>query len=416
MQLESTRTRNLHKGPSSSKEFNSKVTSIQKDIASLFDVLNSNEMKIETNMDIVLREHHFFQKKLYELEMKVKELQDRYNLEGYKANEMRVLRSFYDTKRIKLNASMQQAYIDSNYGIATTFPTNITSKLSYQTDSGEVFLPQGLEVYARETNDTASLNGETKERVYQDVSSEGLASIVDRKKETYWIRNSTFKKEECVTKVFGEIHIKVPTQGLNNLYSNVLTITPYPLGSMTIEDVFYRGYGDQWARLQNFPTKLVNDIETPIPIENAENLFFSFEKTEITELRILFSQPYWFENNNERVFAYGFQGIDLQYHLYSEKDTQFVSELSTSNPSQNFQIIQMPEAIPADVSETDLTDLVEHHLYYDESLSTEFEFGSNIVAPLNKVYIKTILRKLGDKTPVIKQMVFPYTFKTNDIT
>lgn len=415
MLLESTRNVNLYKGPNSSEAFNKQTQSLQKDIATLFDSLNSNEEDITSNMDILLKEHQFFQKKIDELNQTVKELKDRYNLEGYKDNEMRKYHSFYQLTGVTNGSGTSASLLDSKYGIATVLPTNTTSKLSYESDSGEVFLPNGLEIYARETNDILPLDSTTNERIYSDLDAAGLEGIVDRDANTYWVRNATSKKEDCVTTVFGEIHIKVPQETLNNLYSNVLTIAPYPLNSMTIQDIFCKGIGDQWMRLPNFPTKIVNGKETPIPIEKAGELFLSFEKMQITELRILYAQPYWIENASNRVFSYGFQGIDLQYQLYTGKDTEFVTKITTSNPKQYFQSIELPEAIESEVSEHNLTDLVEFKLYYDENMSTEFDFGSNILAPLSTVYIKTILKRAGDKTPVIKEIIYPYYYKTTDL-
>lgn len=391
------------------------MQALQHDVISLFQYLNQNEEKMVSNMDITLREHQFYHAQINELKLQVKELLDRYETEGYRENEMRVLRSFYNADGIYNGENSKQTLIDLVHGIVCPLPTDITSKLSYETETGYVFLPQGLNIFARESNDTIPVDPETGTIVYTDVDQDGLDQIVDRDPSTYWVRNLTFTQKECVTKVYGEIHIQLPTEGLNNLYSNLLTLRPYPEGSMTIEDIMYKGYGDQWGRLPNFPVEMRDGVEVPVPIKNANRLHMSFEKKEITELRIFFSQPYWFENGDKRVFTYGFQDIDLKYAIYTEKDTEFITELKTSSPTQYFSNVHKPKVISADVSEKDLTDLVETHLFYDEALSTEFEFGSSIVAPLQKVYIKTILRKQGDKVPVLKEMNFSYDFKIDDV-
>src|SRR5699024_9416064 len=103
-------------------------------------------------------------------------------------------------------------------------PTDTTSKFSYTTDSGQVFLPSGLEVFIKEAKNTEfDANGNL---MYYDLDTKDSDFIVDKDKNTFWIRNVSFGKDESVTEVFGEIHIKLPTKGLNNLYANALTIHP----------------------------------------------------------------------------------------------------------------------------------------------------------------------------------------------
>lgn len=415
MDLESTRIKNMKRGPESSAAFNKMMGSLQRDTVSLFNHLNSNEEAISKNMDVLMRENHFYQVQLKELENQLAELQERYSNEGYGKNQMKVQKSFFNMDGFILGERNRQAYIDLENGMAFPQLTDITSKLSYETENGEIFLPDELKLYIKESNDTVALDETNNEIVYEDINNEDLDAVVDRDATTYWMRTVEFNEEDCVTELYGEMDIKMPVRNLNNLYSNVLTMNPYPEGSMTIEDIYYRGREDQWDRLPNLPTKEVEGKTVPIPIKNAQKLLFSFPKTEITELRIKYSQPYWFQNNNKRAFTYGFQDIDLQYCIYSEKSTEFITELKTQNDEQYFKTIHSPKAIPADISESNLNDLVSHQLYYDSNLSTEFEFDSNIIAPLNTVYIKTTLKKEGDKVPVLKGLEFNYEFKTNQI-
>ena len=72
------------------------------------------------------------------------------------------------------------------------------------------------------------------------------------------------------------------------------------------------------------------------------------------------------------------------------------------------ECILYPSTKPAICSEPELNDLISHHLYYDENLITEFEFGDTILAPIDKVYIKTILKKEGNRIPVIKNLEIQY--------
>lgn len=411
MELQSSKIKNFYEGPSTSKKFNETIDSIHKDLAKLFDKSNENEDLISGNMDLVMRENHFLQATVFELQQALQnlEVKNKENRNGSSIEKR--LRSFYNVANILDGDPQKQAFLDLNYGVISPYPTSIDSKLSYVTENGRVILPKGLEVFVKESNNTLPLDEATKEIVYTDLDTNGLTNAVDRNKNTFWVRHASFKESDCVTEVYGELHIKLPVAGLNNMYSNILSLSPYPEGSMRIKDIFYKGYGDQWDRLPNYPTKLVNGVEVPVQIENLKKTLFSFPRIEITELRIFYTQPYWFENEGRREFTYGFQDIDLEYRIFTEKETEFITKVDISDEARSFRSIKKPRSIPLLCSEHNLVDLVDHKLYYDEDCITEFEFGSTILAPLQTVYIKTSLKKQGDKIPFLKQMEFEYEHK-----
>lgn len=410
MTLESLNQKNPFKGPNSSEEFNLRNGKIRKDINQMFELLNKNEENIEENMDIALRENFFLQNQITRLNQEVKKL--RGLLEdtdtGGETPSGILLENFYTTEYLLSNKSVN-AYIDRTHGVTTPIPTNITSKLSYETETGEVLLPSGLNIFLKESTDTSY--DEKGELVYYDLPTEGAKAIADRKKDTFWIRNKSFPKKDSVNEVFGEVHIQLPVEGLNNLYANTLSIHPYPDGTMTIHDVQYKGLGNQWSRLENYPTIMVDGVEQPVPLKNSRKRFFQFGRVEMTEIRIFFSQPYWFEHQNEHIFSYGFQGIDLEYRLYTEKQASFVTKVDVSDKNVFLQRIQEPVAIPAPGTPSNLTNLVSYKLYYDEHLEEEFTFNDKILPQLSTVYVKTILEKQGDVVPAIQQLQIPYLFQ-----
>lgn len=408
MVLNTIRDKNKHRGPESSKEFNEKFDNIHKDLAYLYDGLSNNEDSIVSNMDINMREKQFMQSRIGELELKIQELMREREEEALEDNRKYLFKSFYDLDGIINNNSEKESSIDSVYGMISPKIIEENSKFSYITSTGEVFLPSGLEVNMKETDDISTLDESTGNLIYRDINAVDTNKIVDRNQTSYWLRTVKYPINESVREVFGECHIKLPTRQLNNIYANTLYINPFPEGSMTISDIFYKGLGEQWDRLPNFPTKLVNGEKIPIPIKNAKKIIFNFPRIEITEIRVFYSQPYWIENNTFKEFSYGFQDIDLSYRNYSEKESEFVSVIDIARYNKYFKYLLYPEHVPAICSEPDLDDLVSHHLYYDENLTTEFEFGEDILAPINKVYIKTILKKQGNRIPVIKNLELKY--------
>ena len=413
MGLESMSQRNLYRGPSSSKEFNQRNQSLIVDMENIFQLLNQNEESIEENMDIVLRENFFLQNHISLLRNEVNRLnelvenkEERENETGTASNIF--IQNFYTTNQLKNGVAAKASLIDRMHGLVTPLPTDVSSKLNYTTDGGTVFVPNDLEIFVKEAKNT--VYDEAGNLVYYDLNNAQTKAIVDKDKNTFWVRDISFDQTDSVTEVFGELHIKLPVKGMNNLYANALTIHPYPEGSMRIRDIQYKGYGDQWSRLENYPTEMQKGIEVPRIFENTRKSFFQFSRTEMTELRIFYSQPYWFENSGKSTFSYGFQGIDLEYRIYTEKSCEFVSVIDLTEKKAVFQSIAYPEAIASESSEHDLVNLVEHHLYYDESMETEFDFETAILSHISKIYVKTVLKKEGDAVPVLKEVRISYVF------
>jgi hypothetical protein len=167
--------------------------------------------------------------------------------------------------------------------------------------------------------------------------------------------------------------------------------------------------------LENYPVeKDVNGVDIPIEIQNASKLTFSFPKTDITEIQILFAQPYWFASEGQREFVYGFQEISLEHRIVNGAEAEIISEFSLEGTTKRFSTILKPSVVPLVGTSQLIGDLVEHKLYYNKDLTNEFSFGNEIMAPIQKVYIKTIVHGQGEVVPMIRQINLDYTFKELD--
>ena len=408
--LHSLKNRNKHRGPSSSREFNEQNTRIRKDIQTLYDVLNKNELKIHESSNIFLNENFFLQRRVEELESEIKKIQR--TTENEKKTPI-LYTNFYTSPHIQI-VEENPIYVNREFGVATPSPTNVTSKLSYQTDTGHTIIPRDLEIIIEEEHSQEFRSLELQDRMHSlgldsnsvfnqsnRITDEDFHKIVDRKRDTFWTRQVVANNH---LELFGRVVIRIPTEGVTNLFSNTLRLSTYPEGSMTIHSIMVKGLGNQWDLLDNFPVE--ND--EPVPIKNTSKLVFYFPKREVTEIIINFSQPYYLENNNEKIFTYGFQNIDLEYHLFTEKENSFISTIDISNKSQNIIKVNEPTVTVADGADKNVDDLIEHKLYYDETMTTEFSFNSDILTPLERVYVKTTLKKDGDRIPVIKELFIPY--------
>lgn len=411
MQPISQNNPNLYKGPSSSTEFNRLRNDIHYDLVTLFDIANRHEEEIKSNMDVLIRENFFLQNKILELETLVEKISQDLMYKNQGLGKQRLIKSFYDLDGLSDGASDKPAYVNTIYGYLSIPPFDSVSKISYQGDDGQVVIPKSLSVQILESHNAQPKDPATGNREYYSVEDNNIYRAFDRNRNTFWVHTSSFPSDSGVSEVYGILHIKLPLDVLNDVYANTLVLNPFPEYSMTIHDIQYKGNSQQWYRLENYPTEKVDGQDVPVRIERAGKLTFAFSKTEVTEIQIFFSQPYWFENDGKRDFVYGFQEIELEHRVYNNKTAEIVTEFSLEGTTKGFRIIEEPKVVPAIGSFTNISDLVEHKLYYNKDLTNEFKFGNEIMAPIQKVYVKTILRGSEERVPMIKQIHLDFTYK-----
>lgn len=404
---------NLYKGPSSSVEFNKLRNDMHYDLVQLYNVANRHDEEIRTNMDVLVRENFFLQNKVVELENLLDKIQTDLMYKSQGLKKQRLIKSFYSLEGLS-DSKGPEALVNPMYGYLSIPYKESSSKLSYIASDDAVVIPDSLEVRAMESNDVEPL-ASTGNYNYYTVEDKNIYRAFDKDRNTFWVHTSSFPEDSRVNEVYGILHIKLPLDAINNIYANTLTINPFPEYSMTIRDIQYKGFNEQWYRLPNYPTtKYSGNIESPVEIQNAGKLFFSFPRTEITEIQILFTQPYWFANQGKRDFVYGFQEIEVDYRIIGGGTAEIVSEFSLEGSTKRFSVIQKPTVIPLMGSTKEINDLVEHKLYYNKDLTNEFSFGNEIMAPIQKVYVKTTLKSHNDVAPMIRQINLDYTYKELD--
>lgn len=210
---------NLQKGPSSSEEFNKLRNDIQTDLTSLFNIVNQHDGTISENMDHILRENYFLQNRLLKLEGRVQELEKDYqanNVEG----ESILTRSFYHASNITSPTVNNPINIDTLHGIVSPVVVRSHDKIAYKNDLGQYILPSNLEVSVFETTDVEPLDDTTKQRKYYAVDTKGINKAFDGDKNSFWVRQSETNENKCVTEVYGLIHVKIPQEISNNIYTN----------------------------------------------------------------------------------------------------------------------------------------------------------------------------------------------------
>jgi len=134
-----------------------------------------------------------------------------------------------------------------------------------------------------------------------------------------------------VTKTKCRITIDVPTAAAE---ANLISLIPYPLDSVSIEQVDYAtDIGEDWRTIARLAPEF-GDTGTGIiqftPIRNAGPTQIYFAPANIRRLRVTFSQDNWVEEGGRKVFYYGFQEIGLWRVAYEE----------ASDPSDPYSILK----------------------------------------------------------------------------
>ncbi|MEK1828975.1 hypothetical protein AAAC51_07450 [Priestia megaterium] len=147
-------------------------------------------------------------------------------------------------------------------------------KIAYRNDLGEYILPNNLEVSVYETTDVEPIDTTTQQRKYYPVDASTINKALDGDKNTFWIRQSESNENKCVTEVYGLIHVKIPQEISNNIYTNTLLLHPSPEYSMSIMDIQYKNQNGEWRRIETYPTKMVGTTEVPEEITESGKLVF----------------------------------------------------------------------------------------------------------------------------------------------
>lgn len=397
MQPITQRNQNLNKGPSSSKEFNELRNDIHYDIARLFAASNQNEEDILHNMTILIRENYFLQNKISELEANLENINNRIDqkLGINRFNKMH--KRFTDMSNV---IGTKEAIVDTVYGQAAIQSSSIPiSKTSIIDSNGEIYIPKQLDISVHESFDENFNSYVTVDR----NEDEKLDNVFDRNIATFWSREVEGGSED--TELYVNIHIKLPLNVISSALVNTIRLNPYPEYGLSIIDISYKGFGETWHRLTTYP---INEDHTPKEIQNVTRTKLTFPSTEITELQIKLKQPYWLVEGGRRIFTYGLQELGVEYNQVDSSDAEIITRLSIAESGRKFASIGTPAAMPVLGCSQNIDDLVDFELYYDANLSDEFQFGYEIMADIDTIYIKTILSQKGGVVPVLEGFEIEY--------
>lgn len=382
----------------SSEDFNKIVHSFTYDIIDVFNASNENETKIKNNQDLLIQENLFLQRKINELEAKMKTVEASISRVRGDSDTYKMYKNFHTSDDVKVGENYTY---DNDYGIIT---------MNYE-DSHELalsqypqeFLSKNIEIDL-EYRYIDSLDNQVGPTQTDNLKTDpDLINIVSKDISNYWVKN--IETEDDIARIDFDVTIKMPVRIIPNLFINSIGIKSHPIYSMSLNSIYYTDINNQnEVLIPQFP----NTNSEPNPISQIENLKFMFPTIASSKVKFSFSQPYSVERGSKKTFTIGFKSIDIEAMNPTSELGYFITELKIPGEGKYFSRVLEPKVTPA-VEGVDYGDLVSHGLMYSPYPdSPTFSFGSEILSNKDTVYIKTTLRKSGEIIPAIKGLEFSY--------
>lgn len=387
-----------------SADFNKLIKSFTTDIINVFNATNKNEEAIKKNQDALIQENLFLQRKIKELEEKMKTVEAAVNKVQGKSNVYKMYKTFYTAESI---VSGPLYHHDPDYGIIT-IPYKDQQSLSLSQYPIE-FLRKNIDLLVeyRLIDGSGEQIGPTTTITLNDNPE--LINILDKNNSTYWFESIIVG--DNIYSIDFKVIINMPLRIIPNIFVNSVGIKPHPIYSLTLKDIKYTDANSNNSyRLPTYPTEIIGNETVAKPIEDLENIKFMFPTIATNKLEFTFSQPYYIQSGDKRIFIIGLKGIDIENMSITSEEASFIIKLELPGEGRHFSTILEPSVIPL-TDGIDYGDLVTHELIYDLRTGATFPFGSQIASNRNEVYIKTTIRRDGEYIPAIRGLEIGYLLK-----
>jgi hypothetical protein len=376
-----------------SEEFNKLIRAIGNDITTVFNMSNSSTQLANQNTNVIVQENLFLQKRVQELEEQLASIERtmsvRSNGQGYNF----LYKTFYTAEGIEYNEG--SVAHDTTYGVITLPNTN-TQKIPFLKYSKE-FLKKNLDIKATIGNVTIDM-----------ANDPNLINIIDGDDATFWFTEVNTNEQKWglasdAPYVDYTVTINMPMKLLSSLTVNSVGVKPHPMYSTTLRDIKYIDVANGTeSRIATFPTNLSD----PQPIESVDSAKFMFPTINTKSITFYFRQPYYKQDKDSRVFIIGIRNLDLESINVTSEQASFMTEFRIPGDNRYFLRVLEPETVT--LNNENYGDAVIHELFYDKVGTTPFPFGSDIIADIDTIYIKTTLKRTGDSIPAIRGIRLQY--------
>ncbi len=397
-----------YRGPANSYEYNQLRENIHFDITKLYNYAALNQARIYKNMDIIMTENYFLQNRLMELEQLLSDMEQYVSGEG----NMRKLSATYGThKQVRYSVEdvdlhipiAQRMFVDTLNRHASIPPNFTQSRTTVDDLAGNKAIPVGLQMFVYEGTSVEDL--QTQMDNVNAIEDPTIYHAFDGKRNTFWAYTST--RDNDVSELYIAVHIKLTEIDV----INGIELHPFPEFALTLADVKYRNRAEPWTSVSTYPVEGEEQQE----VHNATKTKFIFPTVYAGEILIYMKQPHYFIDNNQHIFMYGFQAIDVQHNEYSTEGASIISEYDLSQYGNlTYNVVELPQVKASIGSISNIDSLLSHQLYYEDTGGNVWPgtFGSSIpIGDCQKVYVMTTMTPRDNITPMIQSTQI--SFNTN---
>lgn len=328
------------RGPTSSKQFNDFTDTVVSDIVNLAKELGITENDLKENFRTVLDEVRYLNRKVAQLSQDID-----YEKATASRNGLRntVHQSMYKVDNLSfmtVNNSLRPT-ISPAFGLLH-LPINAVEAKFFSNSiyNGDAITPGTLNV---DVSGTFTVVGDSAFTNFEDgalkVVEGNPKNAFNGNNRSYWIREVQFDGSSDVTEVQCELIVTLPSQ--NNTLSNVLTIHPYPMGSVDVMDISTSpDLTQSWTTLQHTDAPTVS-----APLNNAVQKKFIFPPQDIDQVRVRLRTRNFIEEDGKKIFRLGLQELGL-FLMDFEKSSASISfsDWTAQTDAQNISSVHKIDA------------------------------------------------------------------------
>lgn len=398
-------------GPASSEDFNDMVAALLKDLTNLASQGNANKVSVENVSRLLFEE---FLNAQNTAAARIEDIRRANYLKAVRSEDVDNFISFrffrgpeYYVSYENISAE-RRARVEPIYGQAILPYNNVVSR-TYAVDpeTGDPILATGIDA-------VVTGEGESGGEVTEGTPTKAF----NGQNRDYWIRKVAFPLEHDVADVAAEIEVSLPDVFAGQ--ANMLTIHPYPLGQLDIEEIKYSvDASDPSISLTGFT-----------PVRGAGFMRWVFPPLGITKMTIKLRQRNFIEEDGKKVFYLGAQEIGVQLVEFD----QTAGETQRTNNNSVVAVVEAPEGYYFNLLKRLFTDPdyataltetgIRLYIFTDEDLTNQVWSSYDdprledaevdvSAGSYQKLYILVNLQYLDTGiTPVLDDIVFTYSLTT----
>lgn len=405
-----------YRGPTTSDDYNARIEENYKDLLHLAN-------RVGVTQEDIVKSNRYILKNLHSMSMAMSSIETLFDylFDDVGSRYIQVSTAIEENWRFEDTsfaiAEVDQCTLSTKYR-QLTLPQVLdtsASKLKFEDDAGNTFLPSTFEAFATGVNGTI-------DDASAFINTSDVADAIVGGFGSTWERNIVVNSVDEVGATHAEVdvYIKIPEDVSAVAESNCIIIDPYPILGTTIKSIKATtaqnpllrdsdGYvslnpnelyeGDLMANGKVPPGAYDGDA-----YQNAPPSRYYFDPTKITAVKVTLSQKNFVEERleNRFIFTYGMNEFDVRYDKFL--DTGKVIYRIDAPDSETFSTAPDVTPLIYNVSLADIPYVFDYRVIWETAYNSEV-YTTNPVPLSTRVWVEVTLNKTTTGiTPVLSAL------------